>query len=103
MADAPYTPKRFSLDLSVNLTHVITFTMGLITVVSMYFSIDKRLTRQEEMVPIVAQQRVEKDAAVQAAITLLTNDVKDVKQAVDRIGQGLAIQNAVSELKRSGK
>ena len=95
--------KRVVWDLTINLGHVISFTMGLIAVVGIYYSLDSRVSRQEYMIPIEAKARAEKDANVQSSLTALSTDLKDVKTVVDKVSRAIEVQAAVNEAKEKRK
>ena len=87
----------------LNMTDIIKFSLGLVTLVGVYYGMDKRLTRLEDLSPVVAEQRKEKDAAVQNALTTLTLDVKEVKVVVDKVSRSLDVQNAVTAAQEKRK
>ena len=95
--------RRVVWDPTINVTHVVNFALGLIAVVGVYYNLDKRISKQEDMAPIVEKARTEKDAAVQHSLTSLATDVKEVKTVVDKVSRALDVQNAVSAAQEKRK
>lgn len=87
--------RRVVWDLSINLGHVISFTASLIAVVSAYYSLEKRISRQEDMAPFVQSAREEKDRLVQSSLTSLATDMKEVKSSIEKISRTMEVQNAL--------
>lgn len=77
---------RVVWDFTINLGHLISFGVGLIAVVGIFITMDKRSTKTEGQAEITT-----------AAISALSAEVKEVKSAVDRVYTTLAVQAAVNE------
>lgn len=92
-------PHRFAIDWTINFTNVVTFAMGCVTVAGLYYGLDKRVAKIEDLAPIEATQRKEKDAAVQRSLTDLSTDIKEVKAAVEKVSRAIEVQTAVAEAK----
>ena len=88
--------KRISFDPTINLGHVLTMVTFVGLGVSTYYSLDKRLTKQEDMAPFVASAREEKDRDMKARMDGLATDLKEVKISVDKLGLSVQVQNAVN-------
>lgn len=101
----PFAPqqvrKRFSFDPTVNLGHLLTMVTFVGLGVSTYYSLDKRITKQEDMAPFVATAREAKDAAFKSTLDTLATDLKDVKLSVDKLTLNVQVQTAVNNA--SGK
>lgn len=95
--------RRVIFDWTINLTNVVTFAMGCITVAGLYYGLDRRIGKIEDLAPVEAAQRKEKDAAVQRSLTDLSADVKEVKTAVDKVSRAIEVQSAVAEAKEKHK
>ena len=70
---------------------------------TMYFNLDKRIAKQEDLAPFVATARDEKDRAFQAGLATLSTDVKDLKTAVDKLSITVQVQSAVVNAAASKK
>lgn len=102
--DQLYAKKhRFTIDWTVNVTSVASFAVGCITAASLYYGLDRRINRMEELAPVEAASRKEKELAVQKSLTDLSSDLKDVKSAVDKVSRAIEVQNAVADAKASRK
>ena len=99
MNEPSYTDLRRGpkFDWTVNFGHILTFVGFIASGFALYATLDKRIQRIEDLAPFMASSRDEKDRAVQASITALTTDVKDVKASVDRMVIKLEVQNAINE------
>lgn len=94
---------RFTIDWTVNVTSVASFAIGCITAASLYYGLDRRINRMEELAPVEAASRKEKELAVQKSLTDLSSDLKDVKSAVDKVSRAIEVQNAVADAKEKRK
>lgn len=90
-------------DGTINLGHLISIAVMIGTGASMYFSLDKRISRQEDMAPFVQSARDAQDARFQGQIQALSADVKEVKTAVDKLSLSVQVQREVSSATKSGK
>lgn len=100
MFSTPPPRKHLTWDPTINLGHVITFTMSLIAVIGAYYSLEKRISKQEDMAPFVAASREEKDRIVQTSMTSLATDMKDVKSSVEKLSRAVEVQNAVNDARK---
>lgn len=89
---------RFTVDWTINIATVGTFTGGVITGVALYFGLATRVGDLEKMQTIETAQRKEKDAAVQASLTAISTDVKKLSESVDKMNTTIQIQSAVAEV-----
>lgn len=95
--------KRVSFDPTINLGHVLTMLMFIGAGVSMYFTLDKRISKQEDLAPVLQTVRDEKDSRTQASLTALSSDLKEVKQAVDKLSLSVQVQSAVNNATKGSK
>lgn len=89
-------------DGTVNLGHVLTMLIMVASGASMYFSLDKRISRQEDLAPFVQSARDATDARYQASLSSLSSDVKEVKSSVDKLTLTVQVQHELS-LQKVGK
>lgn len=92
--------KHVTWDPTINLGHIITFTMSLIAVVGAYYSLEKRISKQEDLAPFLTSVREEKDRQVQSSLTSMASDMKDVKSSVEKLSRAVEVQNAVNDARK---
>lgn len=94
--DVPPPRKKLSFDPTINLGHVLTMFLMVGSGMTMYFNLDKRLAKQEDLAPFVASARDEKDRAFSNGLITLSADIKEVKSAVDKLSLTVQVQSAVA-------
>lgn len=92
----PHRQHRVQFDWTINLGHVLTMATFVALGVSTYYSLDRRITKQEDLAPFVATAREEKDRLFQKSLNDLSADLKDVKGSVDKLTITVQVQNAVN-------
>jgi len=90
-------------DGTVNLGHILTMLVMVGSGASMYFSLDKRISKQEDMAPFVQSSRDAQDARVQTQLQTLSSDVKEVKSSVDKMSLAVQVQREVTSATKGNK
>ena len=90
-------------DGTVNLGHILTMLVMVGSGASMYFSLDKRISKQEDMAPFVQSSRDAQDARVQTQLQTLSSDVKEVKSSVDKMSLAVQVQREVTSATKGSK
>lgn len=83
-AGAPHR-RKLAFDPTINLGHVLTFVGFIITGVSAYSTLDKRLSISESQNRVVAERFHEQEARTQESLREIKGDVKDLQRSINDI------------------
>lgn len=79
--------KRWHIDKTVNLAHVLT-TMGLIAALFVWGGdVDKRIALLEEQKIVQRALDVQQDEQAHAAVSLLREEIRDIGRKLDRLNE----------------
>lgn len=79
--------KRWHIDKTVNLAHVLT-TMGLIAALFAWGGgVDKRIALLEEQKIVQRALDVQQDEQARAAVSLLREEIRDIGRKLDRLNE----------------
>lgn len=82
--------KRWHIDKTVNLAHVLT-TMGLIAALFAWGGgVDKRIALLEEQKIVQRALDMQQDEQARAAVSLLREEIRDVGRKLDRLNETVA-------------
>lgn len=88
--------RGIKFDGTINLGHLLTMGAMIASLFGVYNSLDKRIAKQEDLAPFVQSARDQTDTRVQASLTTLSTDLKEVKTSVDKLTLSVQVQSAVS-------
>jgi FtsZ-binding cell division protein ZapB len=83
-------PKKITFDPTINLGHILTFVAMVISVMSAYSLLDKRIGVLEEKAVATVAQQADSRTEQKEALKEIKNDVKDLQRSVNEIGRALA-------------
>jgi len=87
--DAPASEKRWHIDKTINLAHVLT-TMGLIAALFAWGgNVDKRIALLEDNRIVQKAIDMQQDEQARAAVLLLREELRDVGRKLDRLSENL--------------
>jgi hypothetical protein len=78
----PPQGKRVSFDPTINLGHILTAITFLVAGFGVYNTLDNRLTKQEQALEGMAQQRVEQAADNKERLSEIKADIKDLARLI---------------------
>lgn len=85
----PANEKRWRIDKTINLAHVLT-TMGLIAVLFAWGgNVDKRIALLEDNRVVQKAIDMQQDEQTRAAVLLLREELRDVGHKLDRLSENL--------------
>lgn len=94
--------RGITFDSTINLGHILTMLVLVGSVMQVYFSLDKRISKQEDLAPFVQSARDATDLRVQNSLTTLSVDLKDVKSSVDKLSLAVQVQSAITNTNMKG-
>ena len=89
-APGDYEEKRWHIDKTVNLAHILT-TMGLIAALFAWGGgVDKRIALLEEQKIVPHALDMQQDEQARAAVSLLREEIRDIGRKLDRLNETMS-------------
>jgi len=85
--------KKINFDPTINLGHVLTFIAMVVSVITAYGLLDKRISVLEEKANTARMQVIERQAEQKDTLREIKDDIKDLQRSINDISRAVAGKN----------